>query len=199
MFQKIHLILYVFLFFVGCVVGSLWFKGCMVKSCPEIFSETIYEIPDSTKALIYADGFVAGKQSVAPIIKTKILKGDVVTVFKPDLESQLVATQLFGLIDSLILENGKIQDLVMYDKVVDPRYKLHLFARIKERSFRGTTIELIDQPVLPNPQITFWDRWGFGPQLGVGVGTQVEQSQNGTQLKFRPTLYLGFGVHYELK
>jgi len=199
MTEKFQYILYAVIALAIFALG-VWFRGCITEPCPEITTEEIFVIPDSQKALIYAEGFEEGKNSVKQIVirkTSKVTLKDTLFVPEPDMESQMVANYLFGVIDSLINENGKIKDLVMYDVIDSTRFRLELYARWKDRSFRGTNLRIFDPPVAER---TFWDRWGYGPQLGVGIGAQVEQqTQGGTQLKLRPTLYLGFGIHYDLK
>jgi len=166
MTEKIYYVAGTIICIVVFALGAIWYKGCMVKPCPELKPEIIYSVPESQKALIYAEAFEEGKKSVKPVIRQKFVNGKTVYVIEPDLESQVIANHLYGILDSLILENGKIKDLVMYDLIDSTRYRLELVARWKERSFRGTNLKIFEKPI---PEITFWDRWSFGPSIGLHI------------------------------
>lgn len=188
--DKFHITVLCLIFVVGFFLGSVWYKGCQVQPCPEIELPSTFVITDSQKAQIYTEGYSDGVKSVKPIVRTRLVSE---TQFEPDLESRAVANHLYGILDSLVVEtnklrdeNSQIKDIVMYDVVDSTRYRLELFARLRERSFRGTKLTIFD----PKPSApTIWDRFGIGPQIGVGVGYST---------KFAPTFYLGIGLHYSL-
>jgi hypothetical protein len=166
MSEKIAYVLIGVALVAGLVIGSLWFKGCMVEPCPEIEPTVFYVVPDSQRAMIYAEAWEAGKNSVRPVIREKIIKGKTVYVVEPDLESQVAANYMVGLLDSVISENEKYKDIVMYDVIDSTRFRLEMVARWGERSFRGTKLTINDIPNVKS-EPTFWDRWSFGPSIGV--------------------------------
>lgn len=204
--QKLYAIAGIAVFLLGFAAGCIVFKGCFVKPCPEPKAvETRFVVPDSAKAAIYADGYDDGKNSAVPRVIT--VRGKDSLIYDPHLVR--IAEDAYRQIDSLIAENfrlagekDELQDIVAHEISENDDYRLEQFYRLRERSFRGSSLTFKRTPVVTQRipfEHTFWTRWGYGPQLGVGIGAQVEQrSQGGTELKYRPTGYLGFGVHYDL-
>lgn len=182
----------------GGLCGFFVGKGCNPPTTRTLRDSVVVRVPDTlAMAQVYAEGFNDGLGSVqhsahAPVIRV-VHDSTTRTEVIYDQEAIGVAALLAHQVDSLIAENGIVNDLVLHQLIEQNGYRASLFCRVRERSFAGTEITRLAGAEIPAPEThSFWSGFGWGPQAGVGM---LFMDSDG-KLRIRAGGYVGIGIHY---
>lgn len=169
-------LLYALLVGVAIIAGIAGFavSRWTAAKCPEIVPHTdTMTLDSSARATIYAEGFIDGQASVVPEIRTVTVAGKTRTETVYDPSALEEALRAYAIIDSLMTVIGErdgLTDIVAHDVVEVPDHRLELVYRIRERSFRESSVVCLKPETVRTVEIpevrTWWDRWGFGAGLG---------------------------------
>lgn len=155
---------------IGALCGVA-IKGWTTKPCPTYTEKpqtTQAAVSDSERAVLYAEGFDAGRASVRPVIRT--VEGKTEVVYDPAAVEE--AYRAYAIIDSIMSAYSATMELVAHDVIDLPDHQLELYYRMRDQTFRDSRVtctkpQAIQTIEIPRPE-TWWDRWSLGITGGVG-------------------------------